>query len=105
VQTLEEHQDKIEANKEQIAAHKQYIETNQQNISNPGRLRASLRCIPHTNRAMPPATAVPFTPSRENTTVRASSALGEVLLKRTGLAIRAGECGLQGLFSPCRLQQ
>jgi outer membrane protein OmpA-like peptidoglycan-associated protein len=33
VQTLAEHQDKIENNKEQIAAHKQYIETNQQNIS------------------------------------------------------------------------
>jgi outer membrane protein OmpA-like peptidoglycan-associated protein len=34
VQTLAEHQDKIETNKEQIAAHKQYIETNQQNIAN-----------------------------------------------------------------------
>jgi outer membrane protein OmpA-like peptidoglycan-associated protein len=33
VQTLAEHQDKIETNKEQIAAHKQYIETNQQNIA------------------------------------------------------------------------
>jgi outer membrane protein OmpA-like peptidoglycan-associated protein len=33
VQTLAEHQDKIENNKEQIAAHKQYIETNQQNIA------------------------------------------------------------------------
>ena len=33
VQTLEEHQDKIETNKSKIAAHKQYIETNQQNIA------------------------------------------------------------------------
>jgi hypothetical protein len=33
VQTLEEHDDKIETNKAQIAAHKQYIETNQQNIA------------------------------------------------------------------------
>jgi OmpA-OmpF porin, OOP family len=33
VQTLAEHQDKIETNKAQIAAHKQYIETNQQNIA------------------------------------------------------------------------
>jgi outer membrane protein OmpA-like peptidoglycan-associated protein len=34
VQTLAEHQDKIETNKVQIAAHKQYIETNKQNIAN-----------------------------------------------------------------------
>ena len=34
VQTLAEHQDKIEKNKAQIAAHKQYIETNQRNIAN-----------------------------------------------------------------------
>jgi outer membrane protein OmpA-like peptidoglycan-associated protein len=34
VQTLEEHQDKIETNQEDIAAHKQYIATNQQNIAN-----------------------------------------------------------------------
>jgi outer membrane protein OmpA-like peptidoglycan-associated protein len=33
VQTLAEHQDKIETNKSQIAVHKQYIETNQQNIA------------------------------------------------------------------------
>jgi OmpA-OmpF porin, OOP family len=33
VQTLAEHQDKIETNKVQLAAHKQYIETNQQNIA------------------------------------------------------------------------
>ena len=33
VQTLAEHQDKIEKNKVQLAAHKQYIETNQQNIA------------------------------------------------------------------------
>src|SRR5256884_1749444 len=33
VETLAEHQDKIETNKVQIAAHKQYIETNQQNIA------------------------------------------------------------------------
>jgi outer membrane protein OmpA-like peptidoglycan-associated protein len=33
VQTLAEHQDKIETNQTQIAAHKQYIETNQQNIA------------------------------------------------------------------------
>jgi outer membrane protein OmpA-like peptidoglycan-associated protein len=34
VQTLAEHQDKIETNQQNIAAHKQYIETNQQNIAN-----------------------------------------------------------------------
>jgi outer membrane protein OmpA-like peptidoglycan-associated protein len=34
VQTLAEHQDKIETNQSQIAVHKQYIETNQQNIAN-----------------------------------------------------------------------
>ena len=33
VQTLAEHQDKIEKNKEQLAAHKQYIEANQQAIA------------------------------------------------------------------------
>jgi outer membrane protein OmpA-like peptidoglycan-associated protein len=33
VQTLAEHQDKIETNKMQLAAHKEYIETNQQNIA------------------------------------------------------------------------
>ena len=33
VQTLEEHNDKIEKNKAEIAAHKQYIETNRQNIA------------------------------------------------------------------------
>jgi len=33
VETLAEHQDKIETNKAQIAAHKEYIETNQQNIA------------------------------------------------------------------------
>ena len=33
VQTLAEHQDKIEKNKVQLAAHKEYIATNQQNIA------------------------------------------------------------------------
>jgi outer membrane protein OmpA-like peptidoglycan-associated protein len=33
VQTLAEHQDKIETNKVQLAAHKEYIETNQKNIA------------------------------------------------------------------------
>jgi outer membrane protein OmpA-like peptidoglycan-associated protein len=33
VQTLAEHQDKIETNKMQLAAHKEYIETNQRNIA------------------------------------------------------------------------
>ena len=33
VQTLAEHQDKIETNKMQLAAHKEYIETNRQNIA------------------------------------------------------------------------
>jgi OmpA-OmpF porin, OOP family len=46
VQTLAEHQDKIETNKEQIAAHKQYIETNQQNIAtNKQQIEANIKDI------------------------------------------------------------
>jgi outer membrane protein OmpA-like peptidoglycan-associated protein len=46
VQTLAEHQDKIETNKAQIAAHKQYIETNQQNIAtNKQQIEANIKDI------------------------------------------------------------
>jgi outer membrane protein OmpA-like peptidoglycan-associated protein len=54
VQTLAEHQDKIEANKAQLAAHKQYIETNQQNIAtNKQQIEANIKDIEeHTQRFM-----------------------------------------------------
>ena len=46
VETLAEHQDKIETNKVQIAAHKQYIETNQQNIAiNKQQIEANIKNI------------------------------------------------------------
>ena len=46
VQTLAEHQDKIENNQAQIAAHKQYIEANQQNIaSNKQQIEANIKDI------------------------------------------------------------
>jgi len=46
VQTLAEHQDKIETNKVQLAAHKEYIETNQKNIaSNKQQIDANVKDI------------------------------------------------------------
>ena len=46
VQTLAEHQDKIETNQAQIAAHKQYIEANQQNIAtNKQQIEANIKDI------------------------------------------------------------
>ena len=46
VETLAEHQDKIETNKVQIAAHKEYIETNQQNIAtNKQQIEANIKNI------------------------------------------------------------
>ena len=46
VQTLAEHQDKIETNKVQLAAHKEYIETNQKNIaSNKQQIEANIKDI------------------------------------------------------------
>src|SRR5215831_1085399 len=46
VQTLAEHQDKIENNQAQIAAHKQYIEANQQNIAtNKQQIEANIKNI------------------------------------------------------------
>jgi outer membrane protein OmpA-like peptidoglycan-associated protein len=46
IQTLAEHQDKIETNKVQLAAHKEYIETNQQNIAtNKQQIEANIKGI------------------------------------------------------------
>jgi outer membrane protein OmpA-like peptidoglycan-associated protein len=46
VQTLAEHQDKIETNKVQLAAHKEYIETNQKNIAgNKQQIEANIKDI------------------------------------------------------------
>jgi OmpA-OmpF porin, OOP family len=46
VQTLADHQDKIETNQAQIAAHKQYIEANQQNIAtNKQQIEANIKDI------------------------------------------------------------
>jgi len=46
IQTLAEHQDKIETNKVQLAAHKEYIETNQQNITtNKQQIEANIKDI------------------------------------------------------------
>jgi outer membrane protein OmpA-like peptidoglycan-associated protein len=46
VQTLAEHQDKIETNKVQLAAHKEYIDTNQKNIaSNKQQIDANIKDI------------------------------------------------------------
>jgi OmpA-OmpF porin, OOP family len=46
IQTLAEHQDKIETNQVQIAAHKQYIATNQQNIgTNKQQIDANIKDI------------------------------------------------------------
>jgi OmpA-OmpF porin, OOP family len=46
VETLAEHEDKIESNKAQIAAHKEYIETSRQNIAtNKGQIEANIKNI------------------------------------------------------------